>query len=120
MKNTLALSIFALIGMTISAHAATDIMAGKKIYDDNCKRCHGVTAGGGIGKKLKGDAAFWPAATFNRAVLTGIDDEGRKMKVLMPVWGKTGLTKPKGVLPTDADLSNVQAYLQSLGPKAAN
>ena len=47
--------------------------------------------------------------------MTGIDDEGKKMKT-MPVFGKVGLTKPKGAMPTDPDLHNLQAYLKTFGP----
>jgi hypothetical protein len=35
----------------------------------------------------------------------------------MPRFGKIGLAKPNGVIPTDADLENVLAYLKTFGPK---
>ena len=120
MRHILALSLCSLVFMTVGTHAATDVAAGKQLYDDNCKRCHGASAGGGAGMKLKGDAAYWSPDVFKRAVMTGVDDENRKMKALMPVWGKTGLTKPKGKIPTDDDLANIQSYLQTLGPKTAD
>lgn len=120
MRHALVLSICALMSMTVAAHAATDVAAGKQLYNDNCKRCHGATGTGGVGKKLKGDAAYWSFDVFKRAVMTGLDDENRQMKALMPVWGKTGFTKPQGKIPTDDDLTDIQAYLQTLGRKAAN
>lgn len=94
---------------------AQDLTAGKKLFTDNCVRCHGAKGQGGIGKKLAGDAAYWDFDIFKRTVMTGIDDEGKKMKI-MPVFGKTGFTNPKGVMPTDTDLQNIQAYLKTFGP----
>jgi hypothetical protein len=35
---------------------------------------------------------------------------------IMPVWGKTGFDKPKGEIPTDAELHDLQAYLKTFGP----
>ena len=94
---------------------AEDLTAGKQLFTDNCQRCHGAHGQGGVGKKLEGDAAYWDFAIFKRAVMTGIDDEGKKMKV-MPVFGKTGFTRPAAAIPADADLQNIQAYLKTFGP----
>ena len=33
--------------------------------------------------------------------------------------GKTGFVEPDGVIPTDADLTNIQAYLKTLGPQSS-
>lgn len=74
----------ALLLPSVAAHAAIDVAAGKRLYVDNCRRCHGARAQGGIGKKLAGDAAYWDFDVFKRTVLTGIDDEGRTMKTEMP------------------------------------
>ena len=38
---------------------AQDLTAGKKLFTDNCVRCHGPKGQGGIGKKLVGDAPYW-------------------------------------------------------------
>ena len=94
---------------------AQDLAAGKKLFTDNCMRCHGAKGQGGIGKKLVGDAPYWDFDIFKRTVMTGIDDENKKMKT-MPVFGTTGFTNPKGVIPTDADLQNIQAYTKTFGP----
>jgi mono/diheme cytochrome c family protein len=104
-----------LIGLSAHAAMAEDIVAGKKLFTDNCVRCHGATGQGGIGKKLEGDAAYWDFDIFKRTVMTGIDDENKKMKT-MPVFGTTGFTNPKGVIPTDPNLQNIQAYLKTFGP----
>ena len=96
------------------AATAQDLAAGKKLYADNCQRCHGNKGQGGIGKKLVGDAATWEFDLFKRAVMTGVDDAGKPLKPVMPIFGKVGLTKPKGATPTDADLQSVQAYVKTL------
>jgi mono/diheme cytochrome c family protein len=117
-----------LIAMTVVGAAATvpvfgfatsasaqDVAAGKTLYVDNCTRCHGNKGQGGVGKKLSGDAAYWDFPIFKRTVIEGIDDENKKMKT-MPVFGKVGLFKPKGKVPDDTDLQNIQAYLKTFGP----
>ena len=108
---------FVAIALCASAQVATaeGVAAGKQLYVDNCLRCHGKKGQGGVGKKLEGDAAYWDFDIFKRTVMTGIDDENKKMKT-MPVFGEVGLTKPRGVKPTDADLQNIQAYLKTFGP----
>jgi mono/diheme cytochrome c family protein len=105
------------------ASAAADIAAGKLLYEDNCAICHGSNAEGkpakgnaAAAKKLAGDSAYWDFPVFKRTVMEGIDDKGRAMKT-MPVFGKTGFLKPKGAIPTDAELQDIQAYLKSLGPE---
>jgi mono/diheme cytochrome c family protein len=116
----LAIRIFGIaavlaLGFTAQAAVAQDLAAGKKLYVDNCQRCHNDKGQGGIGKKLVGDAAYWDFPIFKRTVVEGIDDEGKKMKI-MPVFGKVGLTNPKGKIPDDTDLQNIQAYLKTFGP----
>ncbi len=105
------------IGLLPVAQAgfAADVVAGKKLYVDNCQRCHGGKGQGGVGKKLAGDAAYWDFAIFKRTVDEGIDDENKRMKI-MPVFGKVGLFNPKGRAPTDADLQDIQTYLKTFGP----
>ena len=97
------------------AGMAQDLVAGKKLFTDNCVQCHGANGQGVIGKKLAGDAAYWDFWVFQRTVITGLDDEGKKLKI-MPVFETTGFIKPKGVMPTDHDLRNIQAYLKTFGP----
>jgi len=115
--NKLMIAIAAVLAVASAQAMATtpDLGVGKKLYADNCMRCHGNKGQGAVGKKLAGDAAYWDFAVFKRTVMTGIDDEGKKMKI-MPVWGNTGLDKPKGEIPTDDELQNIQAYLKTFGP----
>ena len=121
-KFLISVAAVSLIASVEASFAADDVGAGKQLYTDNCALCHGDKAQGMKlkgqpveGKKLAGDAAYWEFPVFKKAVLEAVDDQGKKLKV-MPVFGKTGLIKPKGQKPTDADLQNIQAYLKTLGP----
>ena len=115
---------FAFAAVTISAFAHTaiaqELTTGQKLFADNCVRCHGNKGQGGIGLKLAGDAAYWDFDNFKRAVLMGVDDQGKRLKPIMPVFSKVGLAKPKGDVPNDTQLKSIQAYLVTLAPKAAN
>jgi len=113
MKIILSASVAIL--MMSGAALAQEAKSGKDLYDANCARCHGKMAQGDIGVKLAGDAAYWTPALFNRAVLAGKDDEGRKLKKKMPRFNKKELDD--GKMATVADLAAIQAYLQTLGPK---
>ena len=110
-------ALFAALGLLAAAGGsyAEDLTDGKTLFANNCQRCHGAKGQGGVGKKLAGDAAYWDFPIFKRTVMTGIDDEGKQMKT-MPVFGKVGLTKPKGAILTDAQLADIQAYLKTFGP----
>lgn len=105
---------------------AQDVAAGGDLYNDNCAICHGnkgegypkeVVPDGAVRiKKLAGDSAYWDFAVFKGAVVDGLDDHGKPMRV-MPVFGKVGYFTPAGGIPTDDDIKNIQAYIQSLAPK---
>ena len=111
------LVLVATISLMVCARAsvAQDIGVGKKLYVDNCMGCHGNTAQGAVGMKLEGDAAYWDFPIFKRTVMEGVDDEGKQLKI-MPVLGKVGFDTPKGKIPTDAELQDIQAYLKTFGP----
>jgi len=114
--HRIALSVASVLLLLVAQSGrAQDLGVGKKLYVDNCLRCHGAKGAGGVGKKLAGDAAYWDFPIFKRTIMVGIDDEGKQMKI-MPVWGKTGFYKPKGAIPSDADLQDIQAYLKTFGP----
>jgi mono/diheme cytochrome c family protein len=119
MHVTILGTAVAILASSAIAHAE-DLGAGKKLYADNCQRCHGPKGQGGVGLKLAGDAAYWDFEIFKRAVLTGIDDEGKHLKKPMPEFGKIGLTMPKKEIPTDAELQDILAYLKTFGPKKAD
>jgi mono/diheme cytochrome c family protein len=117
-----ALSLLA----SASSAFAADAAAGTDLFNDNCAICHGskgqgydqkVVPDGAVRiKKLAGDSAYWDFAVFKKAVLDGKDDHDRPMRV-MPVFAKVGLYEPPGQMLTDADLQNIQAYMQTFGPK---
>jgi len=105
---------------------AQDATAAMDIYNDNCAICHGnkgegyskdvVPDGAVLIHKLAGDSAYWDFAVFKTAVMDGVDDKKRPMRV-MPVFGKAGLFEPKGQMLTDNDLKNIQAYMRTFGPE---
>lgn len=126
--HKLLISVAALSLMaTAQSSVAQDLAAGGDLFNDNCAICHGnkgegypkeVVPDGAVRiKKLTGDSAYWDFAVFKKSVMDGLDDHDRPMRV-MPVFGKSGYFTPAGAIPTDEDLKNIQAYIQSLGPKA--
>jgi mono/diheme cytochrome c family protein len=106
---------------------AQDLTAAKDLYNDNCAICHGnkgegypkeVVPDGAVRiKKLAGDSGYWDFATFKAAVVDGMDDHQRPMRV-MPAFGKVGLYEPPGQMLTDEDLMGIQSYIQTFAPKA--
>ena len=125
-KHLVSVAALSLLVSAQSSFAADDLKAGGDLYNDNCAICHGnkgegyaqqVVPNGAVRiKKLAGDSAYWDFAVFKKAVLDGKDDHDRPMRV-MPAFAKTGLYEPPGKMLTDQDLHNIQAYMQSLGPK---
>lgn len=64
--------------------------------------------------KLVGDAANWTPALFERAVLKGIDDEGKPLNRVMPHWGSASFSEDHGKPPSKAEIHAIQKYLQTL------
>lgn len=87
---------------------------GKILYQENCASCHGPTGMGGTGPKLVGDASEWKTKLFERAVLHGIDDQGKPLKSPMPHWGNSSFKTDKGAAPSKAEIEAIQHYLQAL------
>ncbi len=88
---------------------------GKRLYDSSCAACHKATGEGGVklGTATSADLR-WPAlgptfkndtALVRRAILEGLDEEGKPLDVAMP--------KFQGRL-TDAQADQIIAYLQTL------
>ena len=113
MKISYILAALPLLAVSRLARAE-DLAAGKTLYVNNCQKCHGAKALGGVGAKLVGEASNWEFAAFKNAVLNGVDDENKKLKKPMPLFGTIGLTDPKGRVPSDDDLANIFAYIKSL------
>lgn len=124
-RPILAAALFGLAALTTPA-LAQDVQAGGDLFADNCAICHGgkgegyskeVVPDGAVRiKKLAGDSAYWDFDVFKKAVVDGMDDHDRPMR-MMPVFGKVGLYEPPGQMLTDDDLKNIQAYMQTFGPK---
>ena len=105
-----------LSGLPSSALAIPDAKAGKTIYASNCQGCHGNMGQGNVGPALAGEVAGWKYAWFKRAMLQSLDDKGVKLKAPMPLWGKRGFGDT-GKPPTDAQMTNLQAYLKTFKTK---
>lgn len=118
MRNQIGVFIVALVlsAVVLAATPAGNAANGKKLYVANCQSCHGVGAAGvtGLGPVLKGEVAGWKFEFFKRAVLSGVDDVGKVLATAMPRFGKVGLTDPKGKIPTETQLRDLQAYLKTL------
>ncbi len=117
MKQKILIIVGLMILATVSA--APNAANGKNLYHTYCQNCHGVGAVGikgakgviGVGPALKGEVAGWKFDAFKRAILIGVDDEGKTLAAAMPRWGQIGFSGKK---PTDAQLKDLQAYLKTL------
>ena len=102
--------------MCWSASAAP--LDGKMLFKENCASCHGDNGKGGTqavkGPKLVGDASKWSAKLFVRAVLEGVDDEGRKLQAGMPHWKDASLKDDHGMAPTQGEIEAIHRYLKSI------
>jgi mono/diheme cytochrome c family protein len=87
---------------------------GKTLYQENCARCHGQNGKGDTGPNLVGDASEWKRELFERAVLNGIDDQGKPLKSPMPHWRAGSFKTDKGVAPSKAEVDAIQRYLHTL------
>ncbi|MDN0083474.1 cytochrome c [Crenobacter sp. SG2305] len=94
--------------------AAAIPLDGKALYQENCASCHGPTGMGGAGPKLVGDASEWTPKLFERAVLRGIDDQGKALKTPMPHWEKGSFKTDKGAAPSKTEVDAIQHYLHAL------
>ncbi|MEO6017323.1 MAG: cytochrome c [Polaromonas sp.] len=114
MKNIFAAAAASLIALSASA-AGLD---GKTLYQQNCASCHGDNAKGGTsevkGPKLAGDASKWSLKLFSRAVLSGIDDKGKKLELAMPHWKDASFKSDQGKAPTKQEIAAIHRYLRKL------
>jgi mono/diheme cytochrome c family protein len=87
---------------------------GKTIFSDNCVSCHGDKGQGASGPKLVGDASKWSRKNFQRAVLSGVDDNGKPLKSPMPHWKEVGFHNAPGKPPSLAEINAIQDYLRKI------
>ncbi len=85
---------------------------GKALFMQNCAACHGAHGEGATGPRLAGDASKWSARLFERAVLAGIDDRGRPLKLAMPHWQQGSFNGDQGQAPSKAEIAAIQQYLK--------
>ena len=98
--------------MSLPAMAASP--NGKALFQENCATCHGPSGQGGVGPKLVGDASHWKTKVFERAVLNGVDDEGKPLNPPMPHWKDASFKSDKGAAPRAAEIDAIQHYLRAL------
>ena len=89
-------------------------LEGKTIFQENCVSCHGDKGQGGSGPKLAGDASKWSRKLFQRAVLSGVDDNGKALKSPMPHWKEVGFHNAQGKPPSLAEINAIQDYLRKI------
>jgi len=87
---------------------------GKALYQENCASCHGQNGKGDTGPKLVDDASEWKTKLFERAVLNGVDDQGKSLKSPMPHWSGASFKTDSGVAPSKAEVDAIQHYLRTL------
>lgn len=104
------------VGMGAMMHGGGGMMNG----GSGMMNGQGPGPGGGAGAmplrapKLVGDAAEWKPELFERAVLKGIDDEGKQLNMMMPHWGSSSFSEDHGKAPSKAEVDAIQKYLQTL------
>ena len=76
---TVIVSLFAFLGVASTARAA-DPAAAKKVYEDRCAKCHGLT-GKGDGPKAK-TLKKKPRDYTNKAEMAKLTDEQLKKEIL--------------------------------------
>jgi mono/diheme cytochrome c family protein len=89
-------------------------LEGKTIFTENCASCHGDNAKGGSGPNLVDDASKWSRKLFQRAVLSGVDDNGKPLKSAMPHWKEVGFHNALGKPPSLAEINAIQDYLRKI------
>jgi mono/diheme cytochrome c family protein len=106
--------LLALVSALIPLQVFAAKLDGKSIYQENCISCHGDNAKGGSAPKLTGDASKWSRKLFQRAVLSGIDDNGKPLKSPMPHWKEVGFHNAPGKAPSLAEINAIQDYLRKI------
>ncbi len=108
----------ALSSLLIALSASAAGLDGKTLYQQNCASCHGDKGKGGTGAvkgpALAGDSSKWSPKVFQRAVLAGVDDKGRPLKLAMPHWKDASFKSDKGKAPSKDEVAAIQRYLQAV------
>ncbi|WP_174874868.1 c-type cytochrome [Vogesella oryzae] len=94
--------------------SAGDNSKGKELFQTNCAACHGEHGEGkhGVAPRLAGDASRWSLKLFERAVLSGVDDNGRKLKLMMPHWQNGSFKGDNGNAPSKEEIAAIHQYLK--------
>jgi mono/diheme cytochrome c family protein len=92
---------------------AAQVERGKSLYDQHCQQCHGVALGGGVGRRLAGDAfiADWGGIGLDRLLgrISSMPpggprlDESDQVALLSYILDFNGF--PKGEVPLTAEIA---------------
>lgn len=104
---------FALTALFLCTSAMAAPPNGEALFQANCAVCHGQHGEGGSAPKLAGDASEWKPKLFERAVLSGIDDQGKPLKTPMPHWKNASFASDSGTAPTKTEVDAIQHYLRT-------
>lgn len=114
MKYLIIASSIACMAFSVSAAE----LNGKALFMENCAVCHGNTGKGGKlqvkGPRLVGDATHWKLPIFQRAVLEGVDDNGRTLDAAMPHWKDSSFKADAGVAPRKEEVAAIYRYLRTV------
>lgn len=114
MKNL----VVAAAALLLATSAPAADLNGKALYQQNCASCHGDNGKGGTkevkGPLLAGDASKWSSKLFERAVLSGIDDKGRKLELAMPHWKDASFKSDLGHAPSKQEVAAIHRYLRTV------
>lgn len=114
MKNFFIASTTLLMALSVPA-AELD---GRALFLQNCASCHGDTGKGGKmevkGPRLVGDSSKWKLPVFQRAVLEGIDDNGKPLKAAMPHWKDASFKTDAGAAPSKEEVAAIYHYLRTV------
>jgi len=90
------------VDQVVQLNEATDLAAGKAIFDSNCVACHRADGGGGIGPNLTDE--YWILGGDVKDIFTVISEGGRD--------GKGMVSWKQQIKPTD--IQKVASYILSL------
>jgi mono/diheme cytochrome c family protein len=109
-KHLVAVGLLLAVSGTVS-RASAQAVDGKVVYDENCKKCHGVIGTPPVAMKKK----FAKIVTFDAKFLVGRSDDSI-VKVLMKGKGEDMVSFKDKITP--AEMTAVAKYVRELAAKS--